>query len=157
MADYTKLLESLLDHKVEFVLIGGFASVVHGSTTLTQDIDICIPFTPNNCSLLLEALKDLNPVYRQNGEPMTTNAEELSNFKNLYLKTDVGPLDILSEVSELGKYKEVLKWSIDIDLFGKSCRVLDIDGLIRSKEKMGRPKDKEAILQLKAIKEKLKN
>lgn len=155
MADYKKLLETLIDNGVDFVLIGGFAAVVHGSTTLTQDIDICIRFTPKNCSNLLKALDGSNPLYRQNKEPLTTDPDELSKFKNLYLLTDNGPLDILGEVSKLGKYDEVVRHSIEIDLFGKKCRVLNIDGLIRSKDGMARPKDKEVIFQLKAIKERL--
>jgi len=155
MTDYTKLIELLIDNDVEFVLIGGFAAVVHGSTTLTQDIDICINFTPENCANLLNALKDTNPIYRQNKEPITKDAGELCKFKNLYLLTDFGPLDVMGEISKLGKYEDILKFSIEIDLFERKCNVLDINGLIRSKEEMGRPKDKEVIIQLKAIKEKL--
>lgn len=155
MTDYRQLIEKLLDNDVEFVLIGGFAAVMHGSTSLTQDIDICIRFTPENCDNLLKALDDSNPTYRQNRQSMTKDPAELSKFKNLYLITDYGPLDVMSEISKLGKYEDVLKYSIEIDLFDRKCRVLDIDGLIHSKEEMARPKDKEVIIQLKAIKEQL--
>ena len=85
MADYKLLLEKLINNDVEFVLIGGFAAVAHGSTTLTQDIDVCIRFTPNNCSNLLKALDGTNPIYRQNKKPITYDPVELSKFKNLYL------------------------------------------------------------------------
>jgi predicted nucleotidyltransferase len=154
MHGYEKLLRLLLENEVEFILIGGFAAVVHGCTVLTQDVDICISFDEDNMRKLLTALEGHNPRFRENKEPVGKSAIELSRMKNLYLITDIGSLDLLGEVAGLGGYKAVLDNSISIDLFGKNCRVLDIDSLIRSKKGMGRAKDKEAVVQLLAIKEK---
>jgi len=154
MQGYERLLKLLLDNEVEFVLIGGFAAVVHGCTVLTQDVDVCISFDEDNMRRLLAALKDHDPRFRQNKEPIDKSAKALSRMKNLYLITDMGSLDLLLEVADIGDYEAVLDSSIAIDLFGRQCRVLDIDGLIRSKKGMGRAKDKEAVVQLSAIKEK---
>ena len=156
MHNYEKLLKRLLDNGVEFVLIGGFAAVVHGCTTLTRDVDACILFTTTNMAKLLKALDDVNPRFQQNKRTVDRTAEELARLNNLYLLTDLGSIDLLGEVAEIGNYKEVFDHSLEMELFGTSCRVLDIDALIRSKEKMGRPKDKEAIVQLRAIKDSAK-
>ncbi|MBI4367291.1 MAG: hypothetical protein HY543_10770 [Deltaproteobacteria bacterium] len=156
MPNLAELVKRLIDHKVQFVLVGGFAATIHGSACVTQDVDICIPFTEANCRRLLSALQGLHPLHRENKRPIATNPSRLAGLKNLYLLTDDGPLDVLGMVSELGMYTELLSHTVEISLFDRVCRVLDIDGLIRSKRTLARPKDKEAILQLRAIKERLK-
>ena len=40
MIDFPKLLQLLTEHKVEFIVVGGVAAVIHGSSRLTQDLDI---------------------------------------------------------------------------------------------------------------------
>lgn len=42
MKDLNQLLRFLLENKLDFVLIGGFAGVIHGSSQVTQDVDICL-------------------------------------------------------------------------------------------------------------------
>src|SRR5665647_1173971 len=64
--DLNFLIKSLLDHDVEFILIGGFASVVHGSNHVTQDLDICTVLSQDQLARLRMALADLHPVHRMN-------------------------------------------------------------------------------------------
>jgi predicted nucleotidyltransferase len=154
MHGYERLLKLLIENEVEFVLIGGFAAVVHGCTVLTQDVDICVSLDEDNMQRVIAALDGHDPRFRENKEPIGESAGRLARMKNLYLLTDLGSLDLLGTVADIGDYDAVLEHSISIDLFGKSCRVLDIESLIRSKQGMGRAKDREAIVQLKAIKEK---
>jgi CO dehydrogenase nickel-insertion accessory protein CooC1 len=65
MQDLKALLKNLLEHKIDFVLIGGFAGVVYGSTLVTQDLDICAAITEEQVEKLRKALKDLNPCHRR--------------------------------------------------------------------------------------------
>jgi len=155
MPDFENLLNTLIKNEVEFVIIGGFAATVHGVTLLTNDIDICIQFTHDNTEKLFNSLKDYNPIIREIEIPLKDKRDSLDKLKNLYLITELGPIDILSEVAGLGTYEDVLPHSIEIDLFESKCKVLDIDSLIKSKKEMKRPKDIETITQLQAIKEKM--
>lgn len=155
MPNIVELLKCLIDHRVEFVLIGGFAATMLGSSVITHDLDICMPFNEKNFTHLLSALRDVHPRHRENKQPLTNEMSRLLRFKNLYLLTDWGPLDILGTVSELGSYADLLPHTIEIELFDRRCRVLDIDALITSKRAIARPKDKEVILQLRAIQERL--
>jgi len=155
MQNAEQLLKLLIDNDVEFILIGGYAAVVHGCSTLTQDIDACIPFTKQNAQKLIATLEGINPIHRENKKTLTDKPDKLAQFKNLYLITDHGPLDLLDEVAGLGSYDDVSNHTIELDLFGKKCRVLDIESLIKAKEQMTRPKDKETVTQLKAIQEKI--
>lgn len=60
-----ELLKRLLLSQADFVLIGGLASVVHGSPLVTQDIDICIAINEEQMGKLRAALKDLSPRHRR--------------------------------------------------------------------------------------------
>lgn len=155
MQDFEKLIKLLLGNNVEFILIGGFAATVHGVSLLTQDIDVCITFDEHNAERLLKSFRNCHPVHRDNKKPLNETPKSLAKYKNLYLLTDFGSIDFLGFVSNLGTYSEILPHTLEIDLFEHKCKVLDIDALILSKKQMNRPKDKETIIQLKAIKEKL--
>jgi hypothetical protein len=50
-------------------------------------------------------------------------------------------------------YQDVVAQSVPVDPAGGVCRILSIDALIRAKEAMGRPRDVEAALPLRAIRE----
>jgi len=77
-------------------------------------------------------------------------------LKNLYLETDFGPLDCLSSVLGVGGFAEAKRNSIEVELAAGPCRVLSLDAPIRSKKVQDRPRDREAVLQLEAIRERLK-
>ncbi len=64
MSDPFNLLRRLAQARVEFVIVGGYAGVVHGCTYVTQDIDVCCVFSPDNLLMLQEALSELHPVHR---------------------------------------------------------------------------------------------
>lgn len=139
------------------MIIGGFAATVHGSTVVTEDLDLCISFDRENIERLLAALSGIHPRHRliKEARPLVESVEELSSFRNLYLETDLGYLDTLSEVKSIGGYEDVFANSVEVKLFGISCRILDIEALIKVKKDMGRTKDKESVIQLKAIREKM--
>lgn len=148
------LLERLLSHRIDFVLIGGFAATVHGSTLVTQDIDICTTITDAEIAKLRDALKDLHPWHRMNPSAKLSFNEypaELEGTKNIYLKTDLGVLDILSEVPPAGDFETIKKRAVEIPLYGHRCKVISIEDLIRVKEAMNRPKDQLAVKELKLI------
>jgi hypothetical protein len=156
--DFLNLLERLVEAGVDFVIIEGLAGVVHGCTYVTQDIDICCDFSPVNLLTLQRAISDLHPLHRMTPKRKKLQLTEqmCGQFKNLYLDTDIGQLDCLSFIDGLGDYSQVKRESVFIEVEEMEVRVLSLDALIKSKKSMSRPRDKEAILQLEAIKE-LKN
>ena len=157
MASTLDLLKILTSHEVEFVVVGGVAGVLHGSRLVTQDVDVCAPLTLENLTRILASLAGLNPRFRAtpDNRPLPFNPAALVGYKNLYLMTDFGQLDILSEITGVGSYEEVSSHSITVDLAGAGCRVLDIDTLIRAKRALNLPKDLQAIIELEAIRERI--
>lgn len=153
--DFVNLLERLVNNGVDFVIVGGFAGVVHGCTYVTQDIDICCDFSPSNLLALQRAVSDLNPIHRMTPQrkKLELTEEACAQLKNLYLDTREGQLDCLSFLDGLGDYTQAKQESEVIEVEGTKMRVLSLDALVRTKRAMNRPRDKEAISQLEAIKE----
>ena len=150
-----ELLRVLLDAGVEFVIIGGVAAIAHGSATFTQDCDITAPFDEGNLARLLAALAPYHPRYALAvpKRPVTESPAELSRNRNLYLLTDLGRLDLLSEVPPLGGYARVAERATTLEFQGRSCRVIGLDDLITVKNHLGRDKDRLVERELKAIRD----
>jgi hypothetical protein len=129
------------------------AAIVHGSSEVTEDVDVCARFTASNIEKILAGIGDLNPRWRMNPAhpPLDRDPAKLASYKNLYLITDVGQIDFLGEISGVGDYEAVFRESEMITTAGTECRVITLDGLIRSKLALGRAKDLRAIKQLEAI------
>jgi hypothetical protein len=65
-------------------------------------------------------------------------------------------LDCLGQIQGIGDYQRVKEVSIVLETGGVRLRVLSIDALIESKKAMNRPRDRQAILELEAIKKLMK-
>ena len=58
------LLKVFLELEIDFVIIGGFAAALHGSSMITSGLDLCLMLTPQNIDKLRFSLRDLNPKLR---------------------------------------------------------------------------------------------
>ncbi|MBT9588103.1 hypothetical protein IV102_32500 [bacterium] len=56
--DFKDFLRSLNDHKVEYLVIGGYAVAFHGYPRPTGDLDVWVRANPLNASLVVAALRD---------------------------------------------------------------------------------------------------
>jgi len=154
----SQLLQRLSDAEVDFVIVGGFAALLHGSTLVTRDLDICAVLSRADVAKLREALRDLNPRHRLTSQRLSflDNPDPDVEVRNLYLETELGMFDISSSILGVGDFDHVRAGSIEIDLFDRRCRVISLEKLIQAKEALGREKDLLAVKELRAIREKLK-
>ena len=149
------LLTRLKDSGLDFVVIGGVCVVFHGAPLATFDLDICCPFGEENLRRIESAVADLHPFHRltTNKLPLELSRSAFGELKNLYLETDLGRLDCLSEVLGVGDFEAVLKRSILASFSYGQFRFLDLDALIASKNATGRERDVATVRSLLAIKE----
>jgi predicted nucleotidyltransferase len=155
MTEYLELLHRLSSFDVQFILVGGVAGVVHGSARLTEDVDVVYQRSPENIDRLVAALDDLSPYPRgaPPGLPFLWDAETVARGLNFTLTTPLGSIDLLGEITGGGGYEDLVHDSIEITLSGRKLRCLGLKRLIEVKAAAGRPKDFEAIAELKAIQE----
>ncbi len=151
------LLARLSANNLDFVVIGGVCVVYYGAPLATFDLDICCRFGEQNLKRIEAAVGDLHPVHRLTpGKlPFELTPHLVAELKNLYLQTDLGNLDCLSEVAGIGHYDHVLERSVCAKFSYGEYRFLSLDGLIASKEAAGRERDLTALRHLRAIQERL--
>jgi predicted nucleotidyltransferase len=70
---------------------------------------------------------------------------------NFTFDTDHGPLDLLGYVEPVGGYDEALESAIDMDFGPWRIKVMSLDDLIRIKEHIQRPKDRDSLMHLLAL------
>jgi len=155
VTDFARLLGALNDAQVRFVVVGGLAATIHGSSRLTQDIDIVYARDGTNLTRLADALRPLSPYLRgaPPGLPFDWSAATLRRGLNFTLSTTAGDIDLLGEITGGGTYADVAPHTIVVSLFGHPCACLDLAWLIRTKRAAGRPRDLEAIAELEALRE----
>ena len=104
MIEFRKVIETLNREKVEFVLIGGAAMIVHGSAYVTRDLDICYRRSKDNVRRLVAAIAPLHPRLRGAPEALPFQFEEatIQRGLNFALSTDLGDIDLLGEVQPMG-------------------------------------------------------
>lgn len=153
MTDFRALIRALCESEVRFVLVGGVAATVHGSARLTQDVDIVYARDAENLGRVARALAPLKPYLRgaPSGLPFRLDEQTLAGGLNFTLSTSAGDLDLLGEIAGAGGYDALIPHTIEVELFGARCRCLDLPTLIAAKIAAGRPRDLEAIAELRAL------
>ena len=156
--DYRKIIPTLVQSKIKFIIIGGVAAIVHGSARTTFDLDVVYSRDPKNIRRLVQALKPFAPYLRDvpEGLPFIFDEKTVQKGLNFTLKTELGYLDLLGEIVGGGAYEDLLPHSQKIEVFGVKCLCLGLERLIHVKRAAGRPKDFEVIAELEAILEEQK-
>lgn len=155
MTDFEALLATLVRHEVEFIVVGGAAAIAHGSSRLTQDLDIVYDRSPANLERLVAALADYRPYLRgvPPGLPFVWDGATLARGLNFTLVTSIGDIDLLGEITGGGAYRDLAGEAVELHIFQTRCLCLSLRQLIRVKRAAGRPKDLEALAELEAIEE----
>lgn len=135
------------------MVIGVFAGVLYGSSMVTRDLDICAVLTSENVERLRKSLADLNPQHRMTPQPLSFLQVPPPGqpVRNLYLRTDWGLVDIITEVTGLGDFETLKANAERFEIGGKSFRLISLPDLIRAKIAMGREKDLLAAKELEGI------
>ncbi len=157
MGGLKDILVRLHAHDCQFVLIGGFGAVAWGSSIATRDVDVACDMSPANLRRVWLALAELAPRHRMgSGRPLFTEEDAARDgWKNLYLATRNGQIDLLGEVKGIGGFQECLSRSAPITLDGKEIRILSLEAMIQAKRSMGRPKDLQTVMELEVVRERL--
>ena len=153
MTRIDEALRALATGGVQFILVGGAAAAAHGSARVTQDVDLVYCRTEANIERLVHTLVRFEPYLRgaPPGLPFRLDVETVRSGLNFPLTTQLGWIDLLGEIAGGGSYEELLPHTIEIEAFGVTCRVLDLDALIAAKRAAGRVKDFEAIAELEIL------
>lgn len=149
--DPERLLSALVEHEVEFYVIGAVAAWLQGSPSVTFDLDVMPRRDLDNAERLAAALNALSAQPQGGGEPIELEGADFVGWQSQSFDTDAGPIDVVPHATAIGGYEDVA--TVELSLGDFSIRAITIDEVIASKEQLGRPKDLAALPALYAARE----
>ena len=136
--------------RLEAIMVGNAAAALHGAPVTTLDIDFMFRKTPTNMRKLKEFAKELNAQILKPYYPVSS----------LYrvVNEDTGmQVDFMSVLHGIKSFENLRSDAIEVEFEGHVLKVASLEKIIRSKKKLGRPRDLAVIELLeKTLDEKAK-
>ncbi len=134
---------------VSYVLIGGWAVIIHGFPRLTNDMDFLVDGSEENISKIKTAL---NKVFKDKSidEIRRSDVNEYSVIR--YVSPDGTTVDLMARIGKVADYRNLKGHIVIFEILGNEIPVLDVEALIGLKDTI-RDKDK---MDLAFLKEKLR-
>ena len=139
-----EIIRVLVEHGVDFVVIGGVAVQAHGYIRLTHDLDVIVRPDILNATRLSEALIDLEAELRTAGTLKISNPHQLRRAPQVPVLTRAGPLDVVNVEHVAGaprSYDALQDAALVVNLDGLDVQVAGLSDLIRMKRAAGREHD----------------
>jgi len=142
--DFREFIQALNENNVEYILVGGYAVILHGYRRVTGDLDIWVNRTKENYSNLVKAFSQFGlPVFDMTEDKfMDVDAADVFSFG----KAPVS-IDILTKLKGV-EFKEAFFHAIQFDENGLMIRFIHLNNLIEAKKAAGRYKDLDDIEKL---------
>jgi predicted nucleotidyltransferase len=140
---FLSLTDALEAEKVDYVLIGGFAMVLHGMPRVTQDIDL---FLKNREENIIRLQTALDKVFN-NKNVYEISYDELKQYSVIRYGSDDGFfVDIITAIGTAFTYEDLKFEEIEID--GHKIKIASTETLYNLKKNTYREIDKNDILFL---------
>ena len=142
--DFREFLEALNKHSVRYLLVGGYAVIMHGYSRTTGDMDLWIDQTPENYENLKNAFDTFKmPVFDMTLENfLATDKFEVFRFGRRPVA-----IDIMVKMADFN-FDECYKRAHFFEDNGLSIPVVHINDLIAAKKIAGRAKDMDDLEHL---------
>lgn len=143
-----KFWESLQANNVKYILVGGYATNLHGYQRFTGDLDIWLKDNLENRQSLRKAFS----ACEMGDYPMIEYMQFIPGWTDFRLNNGLR-LDILIEMKGLEAYTfdECLEMASIADIETVSVPFLHINQLIQNKKIVNRPKDQNDVKALEQI------
>ncbi|HFA50133.1 MAG TPA: hypothetical protein ENJ95_14075 [Bacteroidetes bacterium] len=143
--DFQDFIKAFNNNDVDYILLGGYAVIIHGYNRTTGDMDVWVRKSRENYLKIVAA-------FREFGMPIFDMTEDkfLNNPFTDVFTFGVPPvsIDLMTDAKALD-FEEAYKKSELHDLDGLRVRVVHVNDLIYSKSIIGRSKDLNDIKHLK--------
>lgn len=128
-----RLLETLLRHKIRFMVVGLSAAALQGAPVVTEDVDLW--FDNLSDPKLMQALVKIGAAYIP---PFGYNPPMLGGPGS-------EPFDVVIRMSGLGEFADEWKRALEIKVGKLKLKVLPLERILASKQAANRPKDQRVI------------
>lgn len=148
--DFREFIELLNEHKVKYLIIGGYAVNFHGYPRYTKDIDFWLWMTEPNIKKLIKAIKEFG------FGGLNLEIEDFMAPENIIqLGNEPYRIDLLVDVDGID-FGECYERRIETELDGTDVKFLSLQDLIATKKKAGRLQDLADAEQLEKLEKKKK-
>jgi hypothetical protein len=149
--DILTLWKCLINNKVRYIMIGGFATNLHGYSRATKDVDIWIENSIDNRKNLRKALQEQGSGDYEIIETM----DFIPGWTNFQLNFGFS-LDVLTSVKGLENigFEECFNYAVIAEIQSMHIPFLHINHLITCKKATGRTKDILDVEELEKIRNK---
>jgi len=155
------IFTALNDARVDYVVVGGMAVVLHGYLRATADLDLVIGLAPDNCGRALKALADIGfrprlPIKIDDFANPDKRNEWIEQRNMLVFQlwdpdNPVRSLDVF--VREPLPFESLIRDAVSKDLGGVIVPIASIEHLIEMKQAAGRPRDIDDIAKLRQLRD----
>ena len=142
--DFRDFITALNNNDVRYILVGGFAVILHGHARVTGDMDIWIEPTEENYNNLVKAFKDFGMALF---DMTRSNFLATDKFDVFSFGREPVAIDIMTKVKGLD-FGESYIHSRMFNDNGLLIRTLHFNDLLQAKNISGRRKDMDDIDQL---------
>ena len=134
-ADFRDFLRLLNSHRVEYLLVGGYAVCYHGYYRTTGDLDLWVAVHRENAAKLV-------PLIREFGFDVPELSEALFLQKGRVIRMGVEPvrIELLTEISGCD-FTQCYAQKVEATLDGVPVRIIALPDLIKNKLKSDPLKD----------------
>jgi hypothetical protein len=152
-----RMLTALSRGGVDYVVIGGVGARLVGSPAITRDLDICYARDETNLEALAVVLRGLHARLRgvDVDVPFRMDARSLRAGDSFTFSTDGGDLDVLGTPAGTSGYEDLVRTADAVEVEGFQVLVASVDDLIRMKRAAARPKDRQHIELLAAVRDEI--
>jgi acylphosphatase len=133
--DFKELFRSLNAKGVEYLLIGGFAVIIHGYVRNTSDIDVAVSSDPENIAKCLEALEEFGFGGPELRDALTPHNKDVVRMGVEPMKIEI--LNYLNGVDFVDAYARRITRNVE-DI---TVDIISLQDLIANKENVGRLQD----------------
>ena len=159
---FIEILNALHDRRVDFVIVGGVAAVLHGGSRVTFDLDVVPSLTPDSWEAAVDLLWGLGARPRV-PEPLERirDVEHVRRWRRekgmlaLNFHTPDGGTEVDLLVGESDALDELKQRAVEVTVDQRTFFVASIDDLISMKQRAGRPQDLLDIAELRRIRNRL--
>jgi hypothetical protein len=150
--NFEALVRAFAEERVKFVVIGGFALILHGGRNTTLDSDFAVATDPENATALVRALAPFHPVPAHYPAGMSVIWDERSICGAVVsLRSECGHIDLLRVIPGVDSFEGLWGRSELRELQGVVFRVASVQDLIAMKREAGRPQDLAHLAELERI------
>ena len=142
-----QILARLNQARLPYVVVGGFAVIVHGYLRTTEDLDVLVPAT-RKVGAQLERLLGGWPATRMDGSPFP--AILFDGEHHIRARTPDGIIDFIPEGLPPLDFDGVHASARPVEIVGEATRVCDLAHLVAFKRLADRPQDRADLAELEA-------